>query len=231
MNGYQPFSFKFGRIAAIPTAGLYPIWDGASAYDGWPAAPAVVAVASSSADDQVAGGGATHVIVTGQDGSGAEQIEEIAIGTSGASLFSVVYSVRVSQGEDLAYATPNHGLISMTCGGKTVAIIVINAGRTQMAYYRIPTATQDGRTVLNGELKAFRVYPDARTFKIELLSRNSPTVPWNNLGTYESSLNDLDEDFVLPRPFAAGADIMAVISNANGGNCSAFFELELKLAT
>lgn len=229
MAGYDNFVFKFGRIAAVPTAGLYPIWDGAAAYDGYVTTPGVVSVASDSAEDQVGGGGATHVTVTGLDAAGKVQSEEIEIGSSGSKLFSgmPVFTAKVSQGEDLTLAGANHGIITITCGGKTCAIIVAGAGRTQMAIYRIPNFLASGEEVKHAELRGLRMYPDARTFKLEMYSRPNVLTPWNNLGTYESVLSDIDEEYSFPRRFAPGEDIVATISGANAGNCSAFFEIAL----
>jgi hypothetical protein len=232
MAGYNNFNRKFGSIGPIVGTGKFPIWNGNSAYDGWIDTPSVLSVASDSADDAPGQGGATHVVATGLDASGQVQSEEIAIGASGSLLFSGMpcFTARVSQTEDGDYATgPNHGTITISAGATTCAEIAPTRGRTEMAIYRIPASLADGERVVSAVMRSWRAFPSARTFVIELLLRRAGTDPWENLGTFETTLSDIEEKAAIDGlVFYPGDDIMAVISDANGGNASAFFEIELK---
>jgi hypothetical protein len=142
-TGYENLVFKFGRSPSLAASSLIKDLAGTYNYQSGEVACEVV---SNSADDAVAGGGATKLTVVGQGADGLEISEEVTLtGAAPVALtndYEIIYRAYCSDGEDDNPLTgANHGTITIrkTAGAVELATILPTNGQTLMCVYRIPS--------------------------------------------------------------------------------------------
>jgi hypothetical protein len=236
--GFKPLVFKFGRGELNTTKRL--IWDGGAdgGYKGRLTTASKLIAVSSSADDAVAGGGATKITVIGQDADGLEQSEEITLtGTTPSAettkSFKCAYRMYVSATEDLSEVTgPNHGAITIYQSGTPANIlckILATNGQTYMAYYKIPSN-------MFGKLISVNIYPAAGKILTVFVSicgnGQGDGKAWNGQASFDINTGGswvmLDLSHV-PRLLRPGAEIMILgVVDSTTGTCSANFEIVLE---
>jgi hypothetical protein len=136
---------KFGLNPDI-SSGTVPedMWEGGGSYV-WPAAAAVVTLASDSIEDDIDKGGAVpgtgaHTVqVQGLDANWNYQEETVTMnGTATVSSVNTFIRVFRLKAETVGTNEANVGTITAQISASTVAIITPDSGQTLMALYTVP---------------------------------------------------------------------------------------------
>lgn len=237
-TGYDNFIIKFGRGPLNTTKRL--IWDGGidGGYKGILATASKVKVVSDNAADAVAGGGATAIIIVGQDANGLEQSEEITLTgvtptADSVNIYSVITDAYISKTENQSEVTGlNTGVISVYQSGTPANILVkISAtqGKSLNSFYKIPSNKF-------GKLLNVRVYPvPGKILTCYLLIRKNGEgngLAFNNQFIFDINTAgpfvDLDLR-ITPKLLYPGAEIMLLGKvDSTTGTCSAEYAIELE---
>lgn len=207
------------------------VWDGGATevdYPGWLTAAAECEVISDDADDNVAGGGATHITVVGQGDDGLEISEEKSLNGLGAvdlvNEYKIIYRAFVSQTEDTSPLTgPNHGTITVRrkAGPINMSKIIPTMGNALAAIYRVPS---------NMYAELINVYLAASAkVAAQIAMRTSIASPWivkSVLQTDYSYTAILGSD-VTPIFLAPGTDMCIVATPGAAADISAHLGLKL----
>jgi hypothetical protein len=223
---------KFGRNIDIDAAAAEDVW---SAGGTWvpPTAARTHDIASTDADDTLAGAGAQKVQVYGLDASGEEQNEEIDMNgvanVATASTYTMIHRMVVTQ----AGATGgNEGTISATAqvdGTVTAEIpfIVTGANQTLMAIYQIPS---DKTGYLNAYYASMNKAVATGAADIELLVKPTGEV-WqvkHVIGIVGDGGSHFHHPFELPMELAASSLVKIRASvDTNDTDISAGFDITL----
>lgn len=230
---YDNFIFKFGR--ATLGAAKAVIWAGSVAAFNTldETADTLFSVVSSSADDEVGQGGATHIEFIYQTLLGVEYTSpEIALtGLVGVDIPTITgaisYRMKVTQTEDDDILTgPNHGIIKLYKTGTVLDIfaeIPATEGQTLMAIYRIP-ANKYGEL-----LSLFLDAAEGKAATVWAKVRKDRSSAWQTKGTFQVFQDGTNRERKRPGFIYPGSDIVLIgIAGAAGTIVDAQFELELK---
>ena len=220
-KSYEDLVFKFGRSSVGAAPGDI-IWDAGGDYTGYIAAPSTFTAVSSSIDDAVGGGGATRLVVVGQDADGIQIFEEIALnGTTpvtGVKEFSIIYRCWTPDSEDPSPLTgANHGTIDIYETGtpaNLMARIVPTAGQTLMCVYRVPMDKY-------GELRDASFFANEGKGAIIAIKRRKNRTDergWRAALTVDIFQNEVSQELKdEPRFLYPGTDVVAVSQSAAAG--------------
>lgn len=215
---------KFGRSSDIPNGDTVTLWDGNTRYDYLTIA-ATVTVTSSHADDSVGGAGANSVEIQGLDADYNVVLENVDLGATSTTEFLRVFRVRVKTSG--SHGT-NWGDVSITGGGKTLAIIDggpnngPGIGQTFMCVYTVPagkTAYLTQWAVSSGKQNADTL----ATFVVRPHDNGS----WNTKDVVEIQANNYIKDYKVPLKFDEKTDIEVRAYSGAGSTAASTFNLIL----
>lgn len=215
---------KFGRSSDIPNGDTVTLWDGNTRYDYLTTA-AVVTVTSSSADDVVGGAGANSVEIQGLDTDYNVVLEDVNLGATSTTEFLRVFRVRVKTSG--SHGT-NWGDVSVTGGGKTLAIIdggpnnAPGVGQTFMCVYTVPA----GKTAYLTQWAVSSGKQNADTLA-KFMSRPFDNGSWNTKDIVEIQANNYIKDYKVPLKFNEKTDIEVRAYSGTGSTAASTFNLIL----
>ena len=230
---YDNFVFKFGK--AIIGTDKQVIWDGAlPAYNCLDeTSDELFSVVSTSANDKVGGGGATHIKFNYQDLAGIEHwSEEVALnGLTPVDIplitGVIAYRMKVTQTEDNSILTgPNHGIIKLYQTGtatKIYAEISATEGQTLMCIYRIPANKY-------AEVKSlFLNAGSGKEATLWMRIRKDRNSAWQTKASFNVFENGKELIRIFPGFVYPGSDMVLIGQGGGVGiEVHAHFELELK---
>ena len=229
---YNNFIFKFGR--SVVGAAKATIWSGSVASFNTlnQSTDELFSVVSSSADDKVGSGGATHFKFVYQDIAGVEyESDEIALNGLTTVNIPVItgaisYRAWITKSEDSDEITgPNHGIIKIHKTGTPATIfaeIPATEGQTLMCIYRIPENKY-------AELKSISLdASEGKAATIWLRVRKDRSSAWNTRATYQVFENGREQERRNPEFIYPGSDVVIIgIAGAAGTTIDAHFQLKL----
>ena len=215
---------KFGRSSDIPNGDTVTLWDDNTRYDYLTTA-AVVTVTSSSGDDAPGGDGAHNVEIQGLDADYNVVLENVDLGGTSTTEFLRVFRVRVKNSG--SHGT-NWGDISVTGGGKTLAIIdggpnnAPGVGQTFMCVYTVPA----GKTAYLTQWAVSSGKQNADTLA-KFMSRPFDNGSWNTKDIVEIQSNNYIKDYKVPLKFEEKTDIEVRAYSGTGSTAASTFNLIL----
>jgi hypothetical protein len=218
---------KFGYQDTVPNGDIATVWDGTGLYDYLDTATTVT-VTSDNVNDNPTGTGARSVEIQGLDQDNNDVLEIVDLGGTSVTTFIRVFRARVCQsgGEN-----PNQGIITVSGGGKTLAIIgklANNApghGQTNMAIYTVPagkTAYLTQWTVSSGKQNADTI--------AKLMTRDTyhpSDGAWNVKDIAEIQASTFIKDYKVPLRFTEKTDIEVRAFSSSGSSIASSFNLIL----
>lgn len=215
---------KFGRSSDIPNGDTVTLWDGNTRYDYLTTA-AVVTVTSGSGDDAPGGDGAHNVEIQGLDADYNVVLENVDLGATSTTEFLRVFRVRVKNSG--SHGT-NWGDISVTGGGKTLAVIdggpnnAPGVGQTFMCVYTVPA----GKTAYLTQWAVSSGKQNADTLA-KFMSRPFDNGSWNTKDIVEIQANNYIKDYKVPLKFDEKTDIEVRAYSGTGSTAASTFNLIL----
>ena len=213
---------KFGRNQDVDSGSVpEDIWEGGSAYTGFPTGSAeLVTAVSGDANDTSDGSGARTIMIYGLDANGADQNETITLnGTSlvdSANTYTRVNRVVVltSGSSNQAF---NAGIISIahkTTTANIFASVPVGANQSQIAAYTIPAGKTGYLKNLHVEIKR----SNSANVDGALWIRNNGASPTLKRIFSVSQTSALKDDIVGGLPLPALTDIAVRVTAASTTN-------------
>lgn len=229
---YNDFIFKFGR--AVVGAAKATIWSGSVTTFNTlnQSTNELFSLISSSADDKVGSGGATHAKFIYQKLDGLEyESEEIALnGLTAVDVPDITgvisYRVWITKSEDSDEITgPNHGIIKLYKTGTPATIFAeapATEGQTLMCIYRVPSNKY-------AELESVSLdASEGKAATIWLRVRKDRASAWRTRATYQVFENGREQSRKNPEFIYPGSDVVIIgIAGAAGTTIDAHFQLKL----
>ena len=215
---------KFGRSSDIPNGDTVTLWDGNTRYDYVDTATTVT-VTSNKSDDAPGGDGAHNVEIQGLDSDYNVVLEDVNVGDISNTAFLRVFRVRVKNSG--SHGT-NWGDISVTGGGKTLAIIDggpnngPGVGQTFMCVYTVPA----GKTAYLTQWAVSSGKQNADTLA-KFMSRPFDNGSWNTKDIVEIQANNYIKDYKVPLKFDEKTDIEVRAYSGTGSTAASTFNLIL----
>lgn len=184
---------KFGHVLTGTADAPEDLWWGKGDYP-FPAAAGSVAAVSNNAADDAAGTGARTIRLVGLDADGNYLEQDITMGgvTPAAQMLAVNRAYVATAGS----TGTNVGVITITLGGATVAIIDAAHGQTQQAVYVVPADWVGGAEINYIRISLVRSVATSLSFSLDV---REPGGAWRRRYE-ESALNTAPFDVPIYSP-------------------------------